>query len=775
MASAYLALHRAAPRWTWRPRTHAMLIAMVNLAFGVALVLNLTTLFSPPRLSIGLSAGPARVAWVLPGSALWQRGVRPGDRVIALDGRVPRQQETGLWSGERVRVQTAVGPVAVDAAMAQHDRSTWPLLLLSPVFLLLGTLVVLRTSRPAVGAATYNLFAATAFTLVLAPSVDHDEVVATVIQLAMIPLLATFFVRFFLTFPTSRGTASLRAALFALPLASLLLSLAALLWPYLFAGAYLVRLAVLLAYLLAGIGLLGYSLATARDRDTRRGLIIISAGTVLGLLPLIVLYAIPSLLHWPVLMAPEHAILALAVLPASFAYAILRHHVLDVPLLQRWLVYGILWGAFLVAGTLVVYARHWLPITTLPEPGQSLVFAALAILLIGVPAGWLHSRLRRSVDRLIFKDSYDYRASLQELSRDLSMVSDFDVLGTSLPGTLCHLMNLDFAAILVRDGDGLSARGVAGAYQPAMLPALAAAAREVADAPRVMSLAYGYLNVLFVPLRTRDERVGYLCLGPKASGEPFRAEDRDLLATLSGHLAAIVHNVSLTDDLHEKIDMLEQQRSMLDTLNVRLQNAHEEERMRLVADIHDEPLQTALHLQRQLANEGERDPRLMQHAALSQVVIDQLRSVCTAMRPSILDDLGLQAALDLLTFELGERAGAPIALNADTADLTLAPAAELVLYRAAQEALNNCLRHAHARTIEVTLERGDDMVELRVTDDGDGFTVPDTLSPLVTEGHLGLAGLQERVQQAGGSLKVSSSIGEGTVVCVCLPLEGMAP
>src|SRR5437763_9680930 len=100
-------------------------------------------------------------------------------------------------------------------------------------------------------------------------------------------------------------------------------------------------------------------------------------------------------------------------------------------------------------------------------------------------------------------------------------------------------MNLEFAVLLVHGDCGPRMHGAAGAYRPAMLPALAAATQQAQDLPRVVPLADGAPSVLLIPLRAHDVLVGHLCLGSKASGEPFRAEDRDLVATLSGHLAAV--------------------------------------------------------------------------------------------------------------------------------------------------------------------------------------------------------------------------------------------
>lgn len=776
MAAMMMIGRRPALVSAWRlGRGRGALVAIVSLAFGVVFALNLLSLLTPPRLSLALTTtrgGQTRVAWVLPGSTLWGSGVRSGAPVLVLDGRAPRTGEAGPWAGARVIVRgQGDRPVTVDARAIQSG-STWPLLVLSPWFLLLGTLIVLRTPQHAVGRAAYALFASAAFLLAFAPGVDGDELLSSMGEIVMAALLSIFFVRFFLTFPQPLGSPRLRAFVPIPALLSLALGLAALLWPDLHTADGMIGELVTLAYLLTGAGLLVYGFVTTREPGARTGLAVIAAGTVASVLPLIALYFVPTALGRPALMTPEHATLALALLPASFAYAILRHHLLDMSILQRWLVHGLLLGALFALCIGAVYARRWLPLGALPEPRRSLVLALLLVPLVAVLFGPLHGRLWRYLDHHIFKDSYDYRASLQGLSRDISLVGDLDALGASLPETLRRMMNLDFAALLVRDAGVPRARGMAGRYDPAMLSDLALAAEDVRGAPRAVSLSYGYLTVLFVPLQTHDTMVGHLCLGPKASGEPFGDGDRALLATLSGHLAAIVRNAQLVDDLRAKVRALEAQRATLDTLNERLQGAREEERTSLAADIHDEPLQTALHLQRQLAVVAERDPVLRPYVALGQIVVDQLRAVCTAMRPAALDDLGLAAALDMLALEQSERGGVPIRLETDAAlsDAMLAPEAAVVLYRAAQEAITNCLRHARPRTIWMSLMCYGDTVRLRVADDGVGFAVPDNWAPLAAEGHLGLAGLRARARQAGGQVTVSSERGRGTVVQVELPL-----
>ncbi len=165
------------------PRTRlaqpTVVAALVGVAYSAILLLNIVTLLSPPRLSVFLSVPtPARahVAWLLPGSTLWDRGVRAGTPVLALDGRRPSPRDTGEWMGDQLRVRLPVGgPTTIIAASIRGNRVTWPLLVLSPWFLLLGTLVLLRAPRADVGRTTYALCAVAAVALALAPSTIDDQ------------------------------------------------------------------------------------------------------------------------------------------------------------------------------------------------------------------------------------------------------------------------------------------------------------------------------------------------------------------------------------------------------------------------------------------------------------------------------------------------------------------------------------------------------------------------------------------------------------------------
>jgi len=748
-----------------------IVVGLVSLMYGIVLVWSLVTLITPPRLSVALTElpGSMHIAAVAPGSMLWDRGVRPGAVVLALDGQRPAAVVGAAWTGERVEVRAATGEtILVDAATIGHQRAkTWSLVLLSPWFLLLGTLVYLRAPHPPVGRATFALFVSAAFALALAPLSISEYIAAVVAEWIAVPLFGACFTHFCFTFPTSRGGPGPRRwILLLLPLCgAIVVSLLTLRYPSLYEHAALVRMSILLGYLLIGLVVLSHAFISTPDHPARRGFAIISGGTLASMLPFVGLYLLPTVLHHPPVLAAEYAILPLALLPATFAYAILRHQVLNISLVQRWLVRLLVWSALLAVYAGSVYAAQRV-MRTLPEPAHSFLLTGLLVVFVGVSFTWLRTQVQQVIDRVVFKDSYTYRDALRALSHDLSRATNLDTLSISLPSTLRRLMNLDFALLLVHEAPSARTIGSAGTYQPALLPDLATAARDVQTVPQVVPLGYGYLNVLLVPLRTHDAVVAHLCLGPKVNGEPFRAEDKDLLATLSGHVAGIVQNAQLVAALQIQVHEL-------DVLNDRLQHAQEAERTRLSADIHDEPLQTAMSLQRQLASVPGDGRALAPLIALNQLLITQLRSVCIQMRPAALDDLGLFAALDQLIQEQSERAKLPIRLEVDPAliDYELSSSHTTVLYRAAQEALTNSLRHARPRSIDVCVHQHGHAVQLRVTDDGAGFIVPPHFKQLVAEGHLGLTGLRERAHHSGGSLHVTSTPGQGTTVEVELPLQ----
>jgi two-component system sensor histidine kinase UhpB len=201
-------------------------------------------------------------------------------------------------------------------------------------------------------------------------------------------------------------------------------------------------------------------------------------------------------------------------------------------------------------------------------------------------------------------------------------------------------------------------------------------------------------------------------------------------------------------------------------------SGQEEERRRLARELHDSTLQAliALNQRVQLAKLSPSDKPTEEMLANIQTLLEQtmtdLRLFTRALRPIYLEDLGLVAALETLTQEVGQSAGTPVEFRKSGPEHRLAPEVELALYRLAQEALSNATRHSQATHIILSIAFSPEKVTLVVSDDGIGYAVPDNPAEFVSEGHFGLLGMHERVELIGGLLEIHSEPGKGTRVTV---------
>jgi signal transduction histidine kinase len=162
--------------------------------------------------------------------------------------------------------------------------------------------------------------------------------------------------------------------------------------------------------------------------------------------------------------------------------------------------------------------------------------------------------------------------------------------------------------------------------------------------------------------------------------------------------------------------------------------------------------------------------RLDQVLGLIDTGIRGIRSVTNDLRPSLLDDLGLVPALRSLVTDFGERSGIVATLAVPDALPALSEEAELALFRALQEGLSNVLRHAGARTVDVRLTVGAEDVRLEVRDDGRG-PQSTSLERLEREGHMGLAGMRERIKALGGRVRFGAGQETGATLEVVVPLS----
>lgn len=213
----------------------------------------------------------------------------------------------------------------------------------------------------------------------------------------------------------------------------------------------------------------------------------------------------------------------------------------------------------------------------------------------------------------------------------------------------------------------------------------------------------------------------------------------------------------------------------LHRLSARLVSVQEEERRRIARELHDEVGQalSAVNLeltaaQQYLQRTGTDTDLLREARVLADGALRSVRDLSQLLHPSVLEDLGLSAALRSFLNGFGRRTGTTVGFREDGTLGRLPPEVERAAYRIVQEAMTNIARHASATRVEIRLTEADGFLSVAVEDDGVGFDARDVERP-GRQGGLGLLGIRERVSQLGGTVRIDSTIGRGTRLAVSIP------
>lgn len=241
-------------------------------------------------------------------------------------------------------------------------------------------------------------------------------------------------------------------------------------------------------------------------------------------------------------------------------------------------------------------------------------------------------------------------------------------------------------------------------------------------------------------------------------------------------------NENLETRVKEQTAHLRQQQALTRQLLRRAITAQEDERARLSRELHDEIGQvlTALEIgiERLIhvlpTDELEALEQLQKMRALTDQAIIDLRRMITALRPGVLDELGLIAALDWISAHMLSPLGVNVRLQVEGMDGRLPNEIETVLFRIAQEAMSNVVRHSQAKNLVIRLEKGSDQVTMTLSDDGQGLDLTRTTPASDSTRGLGLAGMRERASLVRGQVSIESSAGKGTTVQVIIPLPDAA-
>ncbi len=246
-----------------------------------------------------------------------------------------------------------------------------------------------------------------------------------------------------------------------------------------------------------------------------------------------------------------------------------------------------------------------------------------------------------------------------------------------------------------------------------------------------------------------------------------------------GNVIAVTELMRDVTDRKEAEDQLESSREQLRSLSAHLESVREEERKKIAHDLHDETSQLIASLTALLEAAVSKLPtsasqsRVLLNEAqeLSIQILDQIHKLIYQLRPTIIDDFGLAAAIRWLVESNLEVAGFKVNLKVIGQEIRLTPELETALFRVTQEAISNIVRHAHAKRVNIRLYFRKRVIKLRVKDDGCGFDVNEAITSKDRPRGLGLLGMKERVELINGTMNIRSRPGGGTEIDIDIPFN----
>ncbi len=279
-------------------------------------------------------------------------------------------------------------------------------------------------------------------------------------------------------------------------------------------------------------------------------------------------------------------------------------------------------------------------------------------------------------------------------------------------------------------------------------------------------------HTIVAPLRSEGRTFG--AIGTTQPDEAIAEHELPVIQAIADQLGVALNNISSHQRSHQALSALKAANDNLEIYVALATDAQEEERKRLSRELHDDILQALVVAKGQIeaARTADLTPfadhRLLSAQHVLEDAVVNVRRYCRALRPSLLDDLGLVDAVDWLVSDLRSRTGLTVQLETTGHGCRLDSRDELLIFRVVQEALHNVERHAHATTVRVLLVYDSGSVTVEVIDDGCGMRTHDVGGP-VRPG-LGLRGMDERAKLLRATLTIESTAGVGTEVVLRVPI-----
>ena len=542
----------------------------------------------------------------------------------------------------------------------------------------------------------------------------------------------------------------------------------------------------------AGIAIIyliqGFRRATDPQARNRIGYMLVA---IFVCLPFALTNFVPALTNYS---ADHLGNIAMAVV---ISYTILRYQLLDIQFVaRRALTY------FLV---IVCLAGIYVGVILLGHslfPGQPiyivLLLAAGLALVLAVMARPLRYRIQEWVDRFFYREAYQYRQTLLSFSSRMGNILNLDELANEMLTTISKALRITQARLLFEDTNTghfttqftyPKAKGKSPGKLKFSLdnPIVALMEKEanslnlkqIDSTPQLKGLWQTEKEKLVAsnlellcPLKSRGKLIGILALGSKQSGNLYAQSDVEMVMSMANQAGIMMENARMFDSLRN-------QQARMEQLLTQAVLAQEEERKRISVDLHDSVAQwlvaASYHAQTcsQVLSGDDNDVARSELADMESTIsksLKELRRVVIGLRPPVLDELGLNYALQQSLEDLKSE-GLNCRFSVAGTPLRLPPETEIAVYRVVQETLNNIRKHAKASRINLRLRFQEDKLQVEIRDNGVGFDLSHALDSAISVGRVGLLGMKQRAEMLGGDLSIETGEGTGTAITLSVPIQ----
>lgn len=284
------------------------------------------------------------------------------------------------------------------------------------------------------------------------------------------------------------------------------------------------------------------------------------------------------------------------------------------------------------------------------------------------------------------------------------------------------------------------------------------------------------VHTVVTPLTVEGQTVG--AIGISQPADRILPDEFPVLGAIANQLGVALNNIRNHASTRAALAELSVAKGNLEIYIELATEAQEEERKRLSRELHDDILQSLVVVKAQIGSVTAHELPTGTHSRLLGVqeilasTVDNVRRYCRALRPSLLDDLGLVDAIDWLVADLASRSDIVVELGVNGPRRRLGSRDELLIFRVVQEALHNIERHAEATHARVGLDFGGELLTVSVADNGKGLPSVGQPGSHHSDTGLGLRGIDERTKLLKGSLAIESQRGRGTRISLLVPLHG---